>query len=113
MQEFRSCRTLPGEMLLNPVPLLRDGDRERNRNRQPNEEGRVVGIVAGAIVAPAVIAAMPIPTVVASVSVVSMAAMVPSVVIPVIVVPVVIPSRMDGGTSVDSHVPGVNGTRIS
>jgi hypothetical protein len=115
LQEFKVAELSPGKILLilTPEPLFRDRDWERNQNRQSHKEGRVVGIIAGPVIAPAIIAAMPISTVVASVGVVSVAAMIPSVVVPVIIVPVVIPSRMNGSTSVDSRVPGVDGIRIS
>ena len=95
--------------------LIEAGKKERNRNRKPYKEGRVVGVVAAVVILAAIVPAMPIAGAVPSVGVVplppvSVVPLTPASVVamaPVIVgVIISVAARMNGGMT------GMDGTGL-
>jgi hypothetical protein len=80
--------------------LIEAWNEERNGDRQPDEERRVIGIIAAVVVAPMIVATLPVAPVVSSVCVVAMS--------PVVVVSVVI----SAASGMNSGVTGMDGTGV-
>jgi hypothetical protein len=83
--------------------LIEAGKKERNRDRKPYKEGRVVGVVAAVVILAAIVPTAPVAGAVPSVGVVPLT---PASVVPIasVIVPVIISvaAGMNGGmTSVD------------
>jgi hypothetical protein len=91
--------------------LIEAGKKERNRDRKPHKEGRVVGVVAAVVILAAIVPTAPVAAAVPSVGVVPLppvgvVSLTPASVVPItpVIVPVIISvaAGMNGGmTSMD------------
>jgi hypothetical protein len=87
--------------------LIEAGNEERNRNRKPYKEGRVVGVVAAAVILAAVVPTTPVAGAVPSVGVVPLSPVAVVPVTPVIVAMVIrVAAGMNGGMT------GMDGTSL-
>src|SRR5271165_1075861 len=68
--------------------LIEAGKKERNRNRKPYKEGRVVGVVSAVVILATIIPALPVAGAVTPVVVVTLTAVVVVTLTPVSVVPI-------------------------
>jgi hypothetical protein len=87
--------------------LIEAGKKERNRNRKPYKEGRVVGVVAAVVILAAIVPAVPIAGAAPSVGVVPLTPASVVAMAPVIVgVIISVAARMNGGMT------GMDGTGL-
>ena len=97
------------------MELVEAGKKERNRDRKPYKEGRVVGVVAAVVILAAIVPTAPVAAAVPSVGIIPLPPIgvvpippVSVVPIPPVIVAVVISvaARMNGGTT------GMDGTSL-
>jgi hypothetical protein len=67
------------------INSLKAGNEKRERDREPDKEGRVVRVIAAVVVTAAIISAAPVASALAAAGVVSVTAVVVAVIIPVVV----------------------------
>ena len=87
--------------------LIEAGKKERNRDRKPYKEGRVVGVVAAVVILAAIVPAVPIAGAVPSVGVVPLT---PARVVPM--TPVIVAVVISVAAGMNGGMTGMDGTSL-
>jgi hypothetical protein len=110
-REFQTDVTAPWEL----GALIEAGKKERNRDRKPYKEGRVVGVVAAAVILAAIVPTAPVAGAVPSVGVVPSppVAVVPLTPVSVVpIAPVIVAVVVSVAAGMNGGMTGMDGTSL-